>query len=233
MDMTRRWGSIDAAFHFSANDSIKGLKLGYIPEAFQKGASKIDKEALKAAKSLGMKVVKVELEDLPYMSLINILYAEAAAAFEHLTLSGDDDTLTWQDDGAWPNTFRKARFLSAVDHVQLDRLRYLTMKSLDKVFSEVDVLVGPFDNGPGPLLVATNFTGHPCLHIRAGFEELLWKASLSNGKLSTGEAGQGEQFRVPQGVSLWENFLKGKDFKVGMALEAKLNVWKDRPPLFR
>ena len=229
-------GSIDAAFHFSANDSIKGLKLGYIPEAFQKGASKIDKEALKAAKSLGMKVVKVELEDLPYMSLINILYAEAAAAFEHLTLSGDDDTLTWQDDGAWPNTFRKARFLSAVDHVQLDRLRYLTMKSLDRVFSEVDVLVGPFDNGPGPLLVATNFTGHPCLHIRAGFEELSSRgeASLSNGKLSTGEAGQGEQFRVPHGVSLWGKlFEEGKILNVGMALEAKLNVWKDRPPLFR
>ena len=227
-------GSIDAAFHFSAKDSIKGLTLGYIPESFQKGASKIDKQALKAAKSLGMRVVKVELEELPYMSLINILYAEAAAAFEHLTSSGDDDTLTWQDDGAWPNTFRKARFLSAVDHVQLDRLRYLTMQSLDKVFSEVDVVLGPFDNGPGPLLVATNFTGHPCLHIRAGFDQVSSRgaASLSNGKLSTGEAGQGEKFRVPHGVSLWGKlFEEGKILNVGMALEEKLNVWRDRPPL--
>ena len=60
----------------------------------------------------------------PISALMNILYAEAAAAFEDLTLSMLDDTLTWQDEGAWPNTFRKARFLSAVDHVQLDRLRY-------------------------------------------------------------------------------------------------------------
>ncbi len=227
-------GSIDAAFYFNATDSIKGLTLGYIPESFKKGASRIDKLALKAAKSLGMKVVKVELEDLPYMSLINILYAEAAAAFEHLTLSGDDDTLAWQDKGAWPNTFRKARFLSAVDHVQLDRLRYLTMKSVDKLFSEIDVLVGPFDNGPGPMLVATNFTGHPCLHIRAGFDQLPSRgaASLSNGKLSTGVAGEGEKFMVPHGVSIWGKlFEEGNILNVGMALEAKLNVWRDRPPL--
>ncbi len=60
-----------------------------------------------------------------------ILYAEAAAAFEDLTLSDADDLLRRQDDGAWPNTFRRARFLSAVDHVQADRLRYRVMQALD------------------------------------------------------------------------------------------------------
>ena len=114
-------------------------------------------------------------------------------------------------------------------------MSYLTITSLDRFFSEIDVLVGPFDNGPGPLLVATNFTGHPCLHIRAGFEELSSRgeASLSNGKLSTGEAGQGKQFRVPHGVSLWGKLFEvGKILIVGIALEAKLIVWNDRPPLF-
>ena len=227
-------GSIEAPFKFDTKNSIKDLVIGYLPDAFKNGATKIDKSTLKAIKSLGAKVVKVQLEDLPYMSLINILYAEAAAAFEHLTLSGKDDTLTWQDDGAWPNTFRKARFLSAVDHVQLDRLRYLTMKSVAKLFKDIDVLIGPFDTGPGPMLVATNFTGHPCLHIRAGFEQLASRgaASLSDGKLNTGEAGEGKKFRVPHGISLWGNlFEEGKVLNVGMALEKKLNVWKERPSI--
>jgi Asp-tRNA(Asn)/Glu-tRNA(Gln) amidotransferase A subunit family amidase len=224
--------SISAPFNFDTTENIKDLVIGYLPEAFGKGATEVDREALKVATSLGAKVKEVKLEDLPYMSLINILYAEAGAAFEQLTLSNEDDTLTWQDDGAWPNTFRKARFLSAVDHVQLDRLRYLVMKALDNLFSEIDVLIGPFDTGP--MLVASNFTGHPCLHLRAGFEQLASRgaASLGEGKLNTGEAGTGEKFLVPQGISLWGRlFEEEKILNFGMALEKELSVFKKRPEL--
>jgi Asp-tRNA(Asn)/Glu-tRNA(Gln) amidotransferase A subunit family amidase len=224
--------SISAPFNFDTTENIKDLVIGYLPEAFGKGATEVDREALKVAASLGAKVKEVKLEDLPYMSLINILYAEAGAAFEQLTLSNEDDTLTWQDDGAWPNTFRKARFLSAVDHVQLDRLRYLVMKALDNLFSEIDVLIGPFDTGP--MLVASNFTGHPCLHLRAGFEQLASRgaASLGEGKLNTGEAGTGEKFLVPHGISLWGRlFEEEKILNFGMALEKELSVFKKRPEL--
>ena len=224
--------SISAPFNFDTTENIKDLVIGYLPEAFGKGATEVDREALKVATSLGAKVKEVKLEDLPYMSLINILYAEAGAAFEQLTLSNEDDTLTWQDDGAWPNTFRKARFLSAVDHVQLDRLRYLVMKALDNLFSEIDVLIGPFDTGP--MLVASNFTGHPCLHLRAGFEQLASRgaASLGEGKLNTGEAGTGEKFLVPHGISLWGRlFEEEKILNFGMALEKELSVFKKRPKL--
>ena len=224
--------SIRAPFNFDTSKNIKDLVIGYLPEAFEDGATEVDRAALKVAMSLGAKVKEVKLEDLPYMSLINILYAEAAAAFEHLTLSDEDDTLTWQDDGAWPNTFRKARFLSAVDHVQLDRLRYLVMKALDNLFSEIDVLIGPFDTGP--MLVASNFTGHPCLHLRAGFEQLASRgaASLGEGKLNTGEAGTGEKFLVPHGISLWGRlFEEEKILNFGMALERELGVFQKRPEL--
>ena len=159
--------SIDAPFHFDAEADIAGLKLGYLPEAFGEGATEVDHAALAAARRLGVEVVEVSLPDLPYEALMNMVYAEAAAAFEELTLSDLDDTLKWQDDGAWPNTFRKARFLSAVDHVQLDRLRYQVMLALDELFSKVDAVIGPFMTGP--MLIASNFTGHPCLHLRAGF----------------------------------------------------------------
>jgi hypothetical protein len=81
-------------------------------------------------------VVEVELPSLPYDSLMNIVYAEAAAAFEDLTLSDRDDLLSWQSSDAWLNIFRTARFLSAVDHVQLDRLRYLVMEACSQVMNE-------------------------------------------------------------------------------------------------
>ncbi|MGB0635222.1 MAG: amidase [Paracoccaceae bacterium] len=224
--------SIRAPFKFDTSKEIKNLVVGYLPDAFKVGSTDVDHAALKAARSLGVKIKKVDIEDLPYMSLINILYAEAAAAFENLTLSGKDDTLTWQDDGAWPNTFRKARFLSAVDHVQLDRLRYLVMKALDELFGKIDILIGPFDTGP--MLVASNFTGHPCLHLRAGFQKLASRgaASLGDGKLNTGEAGAGRTFTVPHGISLWGRLFEEETIlNFGMALEKVLDVNKRRPRL--
>ena len=225
--------SIEAPFNFDAQAGVAGLKLGYLPAAFGEGATDVDRAALAAARRLGIEVVEVSLPDLPYASLMNLLYAEAAAAFEELTLSDVDDTLRWQDDGAWPNTFRKARFLSAVDHVQLDRLRYQVMLALDGLFAKVDAVIGPFMTGP--MLIATNFTGHPCLHLRAGFSELATRgmASLGSGKLTTGEPGaNGRTFTVPQGISLWGRlFEEGPILNLGMALERELGVAAVRPGL--
>jgi Asp-tRNA(Asn)/Glu-tRNA(Gln) amidotransferase A subunit family amidase len=225
--------SIEAPFNFDAEAGIAGLKLGYLPEAFGEGATEVDRAALAAARRLGIEVVEVSLPDLRYGSLMNLLYAEAAAAFEELTLSDVDDTLKWQDDGAWPNTFRKARFLSAVDHVQLDRLRYQVMLALDGLFAKVDAVIGPFMTGP--MLIASNFTGHPCLHLRAGFSELATRgmASLGSGKLTVGEPGAtGRTFTVPQGISLWGRlFEEGAILNLGMALERELGVATVRPGL--
>jgi Asp-tRNA(Asn)/Glu-tRNA(Gln) amidotransferase A subunit family amidase len=223
--------SIDAPFRFEADADISGLKLGYLPEAFGEGATEVDHAALAASRRLGVEVVEVSLPELPYEALMNVLYAEAAAAFEDLTLSNLDDTLKWQDDGAWPNTFRKARFLSAVDHVQLDRLRYQVMLALDELFTKVDAVIGPFMTGP--MLIASNFTGHPCLHLRAGFLELATRgaASLGSGKLTTGEPeAAGRTFKVPQGISLWGRlFEEGAILNLGMALEKELGVAVARP----
>ena len=229
-DMADR-SSIAAPFVFDAAAPIAGLKVGYLPEAFAEGATPVDHAALAAVRRLGVDVVAVSLPDLPYGALMNTLYAEAAASFEDLTLSNLDDTLTWQDEGAWPNTMRKARFLSAVDHVQLDRLRYLVMQALDGLFQQVDVLVGPFMTGP--MLIASNYTGHPCLHLRAGFEQLGTRspASLGSGKLTTGQAdAAGKTFRVPQGFSIWGRlFDEGTVLNLGLALERELGVAAERP----
>ncbi|MBV9532510.1 MAG: amidase [Bradyrhizobium sp.] len=225
--------SIDAPFNFDAEADISKIKLGYLPEAFGEGANEVDHAALAAARGLGIEVVEVSLPDLPYGALMNILYAEAAAAFEELTLDDIDDTLKWQDADAWPNTFRKARFLSAVDHVQLDRLRYQVMLALDDLFVEVDALIGPFTTGP--MLIASNFTGHPCLHLRSGFLDLPTRgmSSIGSGKLTTGEPeASGRTFNVPQGISLWGRlFEEGVILKLGLALERELAVAGARPSL--
>jgi Asp-tRNA(Asn)/Glu-tRNA(Gln) amidotransferase A subunit family amidase len=127
--------TIAAPFVFDAAAEFKALKVGYLPDAFGDGATVVDHAALAAVRALGVEVVEVGLPDLPYGALMNILFAKATASFEDLTLSGVNDTLTWQVAAAWANAVRKARFLSAVDHVQLDRLRYLTMQALDGLFT--------------------------------------------------------------------------------------------------
>lgn len=229
-DATDR-GSIAAEFTFDAATPIAGLRVGYLAEAFGEGTTSVDHDALAALRSLGVEVVEVTLPALPYGALMNILYAESAAAFEDLTLSGADDTLGWQAAAAWPNTFRKARFLSAVDHVQLDRLRYQVMLALDGLFGGIDMLIGPF--ATGPMLVASNFTGHPCLHLRAGFLDLPDRGypDLGSSRLTTIHPGDTRpSCRVPQGISLWGRlFDEGRLIGLGIALERALGVVAERP----
>ena len=224
--------SIEAPFSCDLRAGIDGLRVGYLPAAFADPATTAtDHATLDAVRALGLVPIPLELPDLPYGSLMSILYAEAAAAFEELTLDGRDDTLTWQGADAWPNLFRKARFISAVDHVQADRLRWQVMLALDRLFQTVDVLVGPFN--AGPMLVASNFTGHPCLHMRTGFADLPTRApgSLGAGKVRMPDAvAGGALHRVPQGISIWSGlFNEGAALRLGLALERQLGVVDLRP----
>ena len=124
---------------------------------------------------------------------------------------------------------------SAVDHVQLDRLRRKVMEALDGLFRDVDVLVGPFSTGP--MLIASNFTGHPCLHLPAGFHHIPTRSelSLAEGRLDLGGATESEEsFEVPHGVSLWAGlFEESRLLGVGTRLENALGVATRRPTLAR
>ena len=227
-------GSIDMPFSHDAKEPIDGLQVGFLAQAYEDDAvCDVDRDALQSARDLGLKCKEVTLPDLPYDTLIATLYAEAAATFEQLTLSDADDTLTRQDEGAWPNAFRKARFLSAVDHVQLDRLRRSVMEALGALFEDIDILIGPVSTGP--MMVASNFTGHPCVQLRAGFEEVPTRTelSLAEGRLDLGGMSDSETtFRVPRGVSLWSGlFDESSLLRVGKALEDALGVANKRPPL--
>jgi Asp-tRNA(Asn)/Glu-tRNA(Gln) amidotransferase A subunit family amidase len=225
--------SIDAPFGYDAAAPIAGLRLGYYPADFAgEGAQDLDRAMLDEARALGLTLVELTRADRPYDSLMNILFAEAAASFERLTLDDQDDSLTWQEPGAWPNTFRKARFLSAIDHIQLDRLRRLVMQDMDATFQGVDAIIGPCL--AGPMLIITNFTGHPCLVLRSGFRKspTRQRLSLAKARLDQGAEGEGEQFLVPHAISLYGRlFDEGVLMRIGAALEARLGVAVRRPPL--
>jgi Asp-tRNA(Asn)/Glu-tRNA(Gln) amidotransferase A subunit family amidase len=114
---------------------------------------------------MGVNLVPVELARLPYGSMVPLLEAEGAAAFDELTLSGRDKLLNGQEPYDWPNQFRVARFYSAVDYIQAMRARTLAIQAMDELFRTVDVIVTP---SQGDQLVATNLTGQPAVIVPNG-----------------------------------------------------------------
>jgi Asp-tRNA(Asn)/Glu-tRNA(Gln) amidotransferase A subunit family amidase len=224
--------SVPSKLDYDANISVKGLRVGYIP-AWMKStpATDVDRMALEKVKSVGMVPVEISIPDWPYDSLDVILFAEAAAAFEELTLSRQVDQLKVQIPDAWPNTFRQSRFLSAVDFVQCDRLRRKVAQEMARVFKQVDLLLVP--SLRDEMLTITNFTGHPSLTIRAGFIEV----SQARSDWAPDPAHPLPRFspprRVPHGVTLIGRlFDEGTLGRAGVALEKSFGVAGERPPGF-
>ncbi len=175
-------------FHWNANLDIHQLRIGYLKEAFENEPKteedevpnkkrmherrleqkKFDEAALSVLTGkLGLKLIEAKLPEFPYEHLLPILSAEAAAAFDELTRSGRDKLLTAQTKDDWPNTFRTARFIPAVEYINANRARTLGMEAMAKLFEKIDVLVTP-TSGTSQL-VATNFTGHPAVILPDGF----------------------------------------------------------------
>ncbi|HEY6491132.1 MAG: amidase [Terracidiphilus sp.] len=125
-----------------------------------------DLAALDKLRALGVQLIPVELPKLPYGAMTSLLSAEAAAAFDDLTMTGRDSLLTAQGEEDWPNLFRIARFYPAVEYIQANRARTLAIQQLSALFHQVDVIVTPTT---GLQLVATNLTGHPALILPNGF----------------------------------------------------------------
>jgi Asp-tRNA(Asn)/Glu-tRNA(Gln) amidotransferase A subunit family amidase len=125
-----------------------------------------DVAALGRLKEMGIDLQPVELPDFPVDAIANLLNAEAAAAFDDLTLSGRDALLTEQSSEDWPNLFRVARFFPAVDYIQANRARTELMRAMAEIFSKVDVIVVP--SSSGTQLTITNLTGHPAVIVPNG-----------------------------------------------------------------
>jgi Asp-tRNA(Asn)/Glu-tRNA(Gln) amidotransferase A subunit family amidase len=114
---------------------------------------------------MGVNLVPAEMPKFPYDAMVTMLTAESAAAFDELTRTGNDKLLTSQKDYDWPNTFRAARFIPAVEYIQAARARRMAMDAVSKVFNDFDVIVAPTS---GEQLVITNLTGHPAVILPNG-----------------------------------------------------------------
>jgi len=224
--------SMASRLDFDAAAPVAGLRVGYIAQWMKESpATDVDRAAMETIKKLGMELRQVTLPDWPYSSLMPILFAEGAASFEDLALNNQLGTLKVQVKDAWPNLFRQARFLSAVDFVQADRLRRKVAIQMARVFRDVDVLLVP--SLRDEQLTITNFTGHPSLTLRAGFVEVSearsdWAPDPAN-PLPTFSPRR----RVPHGITLVGRlFDDGLIGRLGIALEREFGVADERPPGF-
>ncbi len=224
--------SVPCHLDFDATAAVRGLRVGYLPTWMSEApATEVDRAALETVRRLGMVPVEVQLPDWPYGSLNTILFAEAAAAFEELTLSRGLDQLKMQVPDAWPNVFRQSRFLSAVDLVQADRLRRRVAQEMARVFDKVDLLIVP--SLRDEMLTISNQTGHPSLTLRAGFVEVGQARSDWAPDPTHPLPKFSPPRRVPHGITLIGRlFDEGTLGRVGIALESAFGVADARPPGF-
>jgi Asp-tRNA(Asn)/Glu-tRNA(Gln) amidotransferase A subunit family amidase len=194
---------------FDAHSSVAGLRVGWCEGWFAAGtATPAESAALEGLRALGVELVPIELPPMLYEGILLELQIEAAAAFETWTRDGRTHELVRQGAQDWPNLFRSAWLLPAVEYVQLLRIRRQVMAAMDRLFADVDVVVAP--RAGAQLNFATNWTGHPALALRTGF----------------GSEG------TPDGVTLFGGLFREDSLvRVGMALEEELGVWDRRPPV--
>ncbi len=200
--------ALNLPFNYDGSStSLRGLRIGHVPAWFARpNLHPAHARTLELLRDAGAELVEFALPEWPFDQLMNILVCEAAAAFESLTRTDADDTLTWQAPEAWPNTFRQAWFIPGIELVQAHRFRRRCMTMMREKMDAVDLVIDPTNTGP--LCLITNHTGHPSLTLRVGLgEDGLPRATTLVGRL----------------------FDEGTLIRVGNVLEAGLGAWDKRP----
>jgi Asp-tRNA(Asn)/Glu-tRNA(Gln) amidotransferase A subunit family amidase len=171
----------DFPFNYDSRTDISSLKIGYLPAAFGRDYAfkKNDSLIIELLKAEGIELIPITLPALPDLRLI--LNVESAAAFDELTTSNRDDLLVRQIKNAWPNVFRQARLVPAVEYVQANRRRSILIEQMQEVFEEVDVYLHPTWGGSS--LTITNYTGHPSICFPNGFVDGLPSSISITGRL--------------------------------------------------
>lgn len=161
--------AVDAPFNYRPTVDWSELTVGFVATDFEGDGEDValDDETLETMRALGADLVPVELPDRPIEPLSLILGAEAAASFDVITRSGQDDLLPRQVVDAWPNVLRTARFIPAAEYIQANRIRAQLGVEMSELLSDVDVYLAPASRGSNSLL--TNLTGHPAIAVPNGF----------------------------------------------------------------
>ena len=169
---------VDVPFQVPIKKELRSLRIGYIESAFNDtNTAENDRAVLTRLRELGFKLVPIELPEFPTSSLSFLLNVEAAAAFDEMTRNNKDDELVRQVKWAWPNVFRTARHVPAVEYIQANRARMILNQKMSELFKNIDVYVVPSFWGDN--LLRTNLTGHPCVVLPNGFNEKGSPTSIS------------------------------------------------------
>jgi Asp-tRNA(Asn)/Glu-tRNA(Gln) amidotransferase A subunit family amidase len=191
----------EAAFNYDDDFDIDQLRIGYVKSHFERDYrfKEQDSLALLALQQMGLELIPIELPPLPGITFL--LNVEAAAAFDELTRNGQDDLMVRQIRNAWPNVFRAARFVPAVEYIQANRLRTQLIADMDEVFKKVDVYLAP--SWRSSSLTITNLTGHPAVVLPNGFRDDTPTSITFTGKLF-GEAELMALARAYQEITGWQ-----------------------------
>ncbi len=170
----------DVPFVWDGGRDVRELRVGYLRSAFdeieddpenadrvarQRATQRNNREALDVIRSLGVELEPFDLPDVPSDAIGFILTTESAAAFDDLTLEGDLDSMKAPpEESRWPESFRSARFVPAVEYIQANRLRMRIMEQVDEALGDLDAFIGSN-------LGLTNLTGHPEVSVPGGFFE--------------------------------------------------------------
>jgi Asp-tRNA(Asn)/Glu-tRNA(Gln) amidotransferase A subunit family amidase len=189
----------DLPFNYSPRANWGKLRIGYLKEEFELQKRTNDLAALKTLESLGARLIPIRLPEYPVGALSFILGVEAAAAFDFLTRNGMDEAMVRQTRNAWPNVFRQSRLVPAVEYLQANRVRFLLVQEMARLFEEVDLYVAPSHSDN---LLLTNLTGHPCVVVPNGF----------NKGLPTSISFTGRLFREAELLAVTKAFQDATDF---------------------
>ena len=166
-------GAVDHAFNYIPKVDLSKLKIAYAENYFKKlSKDALDWKVLDAYRSLGANIQPVVFPDSVFYpnNLISIiLNAESAAAFDELTRTNRDDLIERQDKDFWPNSFRSARMIPAVEYINANRYRYDLCKAVYDFMKNYDVLIVP--TFFGSQLAITNLTGNPVVCMPTGFNK--------------------------------------------------------------
>ena len=175
-------GAVNMPFNYTVKKDIKKLRIGYAKNHFDRitDTSANEWKVLKAFEQMGIKLIPVFFPDsaaYPFNIVGITIGAESAAAFDELTRTDLDDQLTAQTKNDWPNSFRSARLIPAVEYINATRHRYLLMQHMKTFFETVDVVITPTYGGRQ--LAITNLTGHPALVMPTGFNQRKLPTSIT------------------------------------------------------
>jgi len=165
--------AIRHTFNYTGKIDWSKIRIAYAENFFKRlNADAPEWKVIEMYRSLGANVQAVNFPDsamYPVNLVSIILNAESAAAFDELTRTNRDDLVERQDKDFWPNSFRAARTIPAVEYINANRYRYQLCEKMNAFMKNYDVLIVPTFSGRQ--LSITNLTGNPVVCMPIGFNQ--------------------------------------------------------------